>query len=140
LYIGLLSVFSQTTSKDTTYKSRKLKVDEINLVSSYYKQDGDHAAVTGGIGSQHLTDISNSFDIKPARRDKKNRKQSFELELGADYFTSASTDMVDKATLSSASSDDARKYGSFTYSSENEQKEKEQRWAFRFPPNTITIR
>lgn len=124
LYIGLLSAFSQTTPKDTTYKNRKLKIDEINLVSSYYKQDGDHAAVTGGIGSQHLTDISNSLDIKLAWRDRKSRKKSFDVELGADYFTSASTDMVDMKTLSSASRDDMRKYGSLTYSSENEQRGK----------------
>ena len=43
-------------------KSRKLKIEEINLVSSYYTQNGSNAAVTGGIGSEKLTDIANVFD------------------------------------------------------------------------------
>jgi len=36
---------------------------EIDLLSSYYKQDGDHAAVTGGIGTEELTDVSTLFVV-----------------------------------------------------------------------------
>jgi Tat protein secretion system quality control protein TatD with DNase activity len=69
-----------------------LTFEEANIVSSYYKQDGNHAAVTGGIGSQQLTDISNTIDLKLSKYDKRNRKHSFIGEFGIDHYTSASSD------------------------------------------------
>ncbi|WP_431209260.1 hypothetical protein ACQ86N_24030 [Puia sp. P3] len=50
MYFMLLHAFSQVAS-DTSFRSRKLKLDEVNLVSSYYTQNGDHSAIQGGIGS-----------------------------------------------------------------------------------------
>ena len=91
--LALLHSFGQADS--TGYQSRKLKVEEINLVSSYYKQDGNNAAVTGGIGSQKLTDIANVIDIKLTRYDKKLRKHTFGAEVGIDTYTSASSDKID---------------------------------------------
>jgi len=123
LYLGLLTAFSQTTQKDTsTYKNRKLKLEEVNLVSSYYQQDGDHAAVTGGTGSQHLTNLSGSIDVKLSKRDNKNRKHSFIFDIGVDHYTSASTDKINPATISSASRNDTRIYPSLSWSVENENK------------------
>jgi hypothetical protein len=123
LYIGLLTAFSQTTPKDSAaYKSRKLSVEEINLVSSYYTQDGDNAAVTGGTGSQHLTNLAGSIDVKLSKWDQKNRKHSFTFELGVDHYTSASSDKINPATISSASRNDTRIYPSLNWSIENEQK------------------
>ena len=82
MYLGILSAFSQNSQKaDSAYKSRKLKLEEVNIVSSYYQQNGDKATVTGGIGSQKLTDISNSIDLKLVRYDKKNRRHSFSFDL-----------------------------------------------------------
>ncbi|MEP6750250.1 MAG: DUF3570 domain-containing protein [Bacteroidota bacterium] len=118
--IALLQSFSQNTQDSTLFKSRKLKVEEINLVSSYYAQNGGHAAVTGGIGSEKLTDIANVFDIKLTRYDMKLRKQSFDLEVGIDHYTSASSDMIDLKANSSASHADTRIYPSLSWSIENE--------------------
>jgi len=123
MYISILAAFSQTSPKsDSTYKSRKLTFEEANLVSSYYKQDGNHAAVTGGIGSQKLTDISNTIDVKLSTYDKRNRKHSFIGEFGIDHYTSASSDQIDPKTISSASSADTRFYPSIGWSMENEKK------------------
>ena len=119
--MALLHSFSQTNT-DTGFQSRKLKMEEINLVSSYYSQNGDNAAVTGGIGSEKLTDIANIFDIKLTRYDKKLRKQSLDLELGIDHYTSASSDMIDLKANSSASHADTRIYPSLSWSVENEKK------------------
>lgn len=119
---ALLRSFSQQAPDSTGFQSRKLKVDEINLVSSYYNQTGDHAAVTGGIGTQQLTDIANVFDIKLAKVDKKLRKHTFDLEVGIDHYTSASSDKIDLKANSSASHADTRIYPSLTWSMENEQK------------------
>ncbi|MGZ5254060.1 MAG: DUF3570 domain-containing protein [Flavitalea sp.] len=126
LYFSFLSVFSQQSVTDSSkYKSRKLHFEEANLVSSYYHQEGSHAAVTGGIGSQKLTDIANVFDIKLYRYDKKYRKQSYLFELGIDHYSSASSDRIDPKTISSASSADTRVYPSLTWSIENERKGQE---------------
>ncbi|MES1181935.1 MAG: DUF3570 domain-containing protein [Flavobacterium sp.] len=123
IFLALFSSFAQTSPKeDTAYKSRKLKLEEVNIVSSYYHQDGNHAAVTGGIGSQQLTDLSNSIDLKLSKYDKQNRKHSFTAELGIDHYTSASSDKIDPKTISSASHADTRIYPSFGWTMENEKK------------------
>lgn len=118
----LLKSFSQQNADTAGIGSRKLKIDEINLVSSYYGQNGDHAAVTGGIGTQKLTDIANVFDIKLVKYDRKFRKHAFDVEVGIDHYTSASSDRVDLKANSSASHADTRIYPSLTWSMENEQK------------------
>ena len=118
----LLKGFSQQATDSTAFGSRKLKVDEINLVSSYYGQNGDHAAVTGGNGTQKLTDIANVFDIKLVKYDRRLRKHAFDVEVGIDHYTSASSDRVDLKANSSASHADTRIYPSLTWSMENEQK------------------
>jgi len=123
LYLGVLAAFSQPVSSDSaTYKNRKLKIDEINFVSSYYHQEGDHSAVTGGTGTEKLSDIANSIELKMSNYDKKNRKRILTAEAGIDYYTSASSDKIDPKTLSSASSSDVRIYPSVSYSIENEVK------------------
>ncbi|WP_347841482.1 DUF3570 domain-containing protein [uncultured Draconibacterium sp.] len=40
------------------YKKRVLENTEIDILFNYYEQDGENAAVTGGIGTEELTDIS----------------------------------------------------------------------------------
>ena len=121
--MALAKSFSQNVPDSANgFQSRKLKVEEINLVSSYYTQNGEHAAVTGGIGTQKLTDIANVFDIKLIRHDKKLRKHSFDMELGVDHYTSASSDRVDLKANTSASYADTRIYPSLTWTVENEKK------------------
>jgi len=119
---ALLKSFSQQTPDTTGFQSRKLKIEEINLVSSYYNQTGDHAAVTGGIGTQQLTDIANVIDVKLVKYDRKLRKHAFDLEVGIDHYTSASSDQVDLKANSSASHADTRIYPSLSWSMENEKK------------------
>jgi len=123
IFFTLFASFAQSTPKDSAnYKSRKLTFEEANLVSSYYSQNGDHASVTGGIGTQKLSDISNTIDLKFVRWDKKIRKHSVGVELGIDHYTSASSDKIDPYTLSSASHADTRIFPSLTWSMENEKK------------------
>ena len=123
MYFTMLAALSQgNANTDSTYKPRKLTFEEANLVSSYYRQDGNNAAVTGGIGSEKLTDFSNSIDLKLSRYDKRNRKHSFTAELGIDHYTSASSDKIDPATISSASHADTRFYPSLAWTMENENK------------------
>jgi hypothetical protein len=123
MYFSILSSFSQNSqTADTFYKKRNLKIDEINIVSSYYNQDGNNATTSGGIGSQKLTDVSTSIDLKLIGYDKRNRKHSFTAELGFDHYTSASSDKIDPSTISSASRNDRRIYPSIGWAVENENK------------------
>src|SRR6476661_4825357 len=103
MYIGVLAAFSQNSTTDTAYKSRKLKFDEANFVSSYYKQDGNNSAVTGGIGTEKLTDISNALDVRLIKYGKSGKKHIFDAEVGLDFYTSASSDKIDLSANSSAS-------------------------------------
>jgi len=122
MYLGILAAFSQQPKSDSAYRSRKLSLEEANLVSSYYVQDGNNAAVTGGIGSEHLVDFSNSIDLKLNRFDRRSRKHTLTAELGIDHYTSASSDKIDPSTISSASHADTRIYPSLGYTIENESK------------------
>ena len=47
IFLHFFSGFAQS-STDSGYESRKLKLEEVNLVSSYYHQEGNNSAVTGG--------------------------------------------------------------------------------------------
>lgn len=120
--MALLQSLSLRAQDTAGVQSRKLTIDEINLVSSYYNQTGDHAAVTGGLGTQQLTDIANVIDVKLVRYDKKLRKHSFDGEIGLDHYTSASSDRIDLKANSSASHADTRIYPSLTWSMENDKK------------------
>jgi hypothetical protein len=123
MYFTILAAFSQGSPKnDSAYKIRKLTFEEANLVSSYYRQDGNNSAVTGGIGSEKLTDFSNSIDLKLNMYDRRLRKHSFMAEIGIDHYTSASSDKIDPSTLSSASHADTRFYPSLSWTMENESK------------------
>jgi len=122
--LGLLRVAAQdnTPADSTAYKAQKLKLDEINLVSSYYKQDGNNSAVTGGIGTEKLTDISNSLDVKFVKHGATGKKHTLDVEVGVDHYSSASSDMIDLSANTSASYSDIRVYPSLSYTMENEEK------------------
>jgi hypothetical protein len=103
----------------TDYNSRKLKLDEINLVSSYYSQDGNHSPITGGIGTERVIDVSNGIDLKLIWSGEHN-KYTVSAGLGIDYHTSASAAYV---SLSGASQQGGtRVYPSLDYSVENVKK------------------
>ncbi len=119
---ALLQSYSQNINDTTGFKSRKLKIEEINLVSSYYNQDGNNSSVTGGIGTEKLTDIANVIDIKLTRYDTKLRKHTFTGEVGIDHYTSASSDKIDPKNISSASHADTRIYPAISWNVENEKK------------------
>src|SRR5664279_3850923 len=121
IYIMVLQAFSQSAAKDSsTYKSKPLKIDEINLVSSYYTQNGDHSAVTGGIGTERVVDLANGLDVKWVGFDKNQRKHSLTASLGIDHHSSASSAYVNKSGASKTGG--TRIYPSVDWTIENEKK------------------
>src|SRR6478752_3604610 len=102
-YLSIVCSFAQSPAPadSSTYENRKLKLNEIDFVSSYYVQNGDNSAVTGGVGSEHLTDFSNILSIDYQKTDQKNRVHHYGFDMGIDHYTSASSDKIDPSTISS---------------------------------------
>lgn len=115
--------------------SSKVDLDDIDVtfLSSYYEQDGNHAAVTGGYGTEYLNNIAPSVIINfPV-----DTIRSLSLVGGVDYYSSASTDNIDNATLdpnhvSGESSSDLRGYATLGYKVKNNQKRTERGIALGF--------
>ncbi|WP_145860866.1 DUF3570 domain-containing protein [Pedobacter suwonensis] len=126
MYFGILGTYAQSRPEpakvdSSKYQSRKLKVDEVNLVSAYYHQNGNNSAVTGGIGTEKLSDFANTIDLQMSKFNKRGKKNTFLFELGVDHYTSASSDKIDPNTISSASSADTRIYPSLNWTHSNEE-------------------
>ena len=118
LYFSLLSAFSQQYNVDTSsYRNTKLKLDEVNLVSGYFNQDGNHSAVTGGIGTQQLNDVSNVLELKFLKQNDRNNKYTWDMEVGFDHHTAASQAYINTSGAS-------RTFGNRFYPSINWQVEK----------------
>lgn len=107
---------STLTDNRSDFVKRQLKFEEVNLVTGYYLQDGNNSAVTGGIGTEKLTDLANSFEISFSKLDRFNRKHSYTLDFNIDTYTSASSDKIDPLTISSASKSDKHIYPSISWS------------------------
>lgn len=121
LTVGLLAgmlkgAYAQTAVDKEAYEKRKLKIEEVNLVSSYYGQDGNNSAVTGGIGTEKLGDFANSIDLKLSFIDRKSRQHFINADFNIDHYTSASSDNIDPLTVSSASRSDTHVYPSLSWS------------------------
>ena len=120
LYILLLNAFSQTIKDSSLYKARPLRLEEVNIVSSYYTQDGNHSAVTGGIGTEKVTDFSNGIDLKFVGVDSRYRKHTLTTGVGLDHHTAASSAYVSKTGASQTGG--TRVYPSIDWTVENEKK------------------
>ncbi|MFT7667051.1 MAG: hypothetical protein ACI9O8_001396 [Patiriisocius sp.] len=83
-----LMAYSQETI--VSYKKRVLESVEIDLLASYYSQDGDNAAVTGGIGTEELTDIASNIVVSIPLNDDDILK----IDANISAYTSASSSNV----------------------------------------------
>ncbi|MEO8711173.1 MAG: DUF3570 domain-containing protein [Parafilimonas sp.] len=124
MYIMFLHAFSQFSNDTSAYKSKTLKLDEVNIISSYYSQKADKSAVMGGRtdskGIGDVTDFANGIDLRFVKWGNDKRKNTFDGGLGIDYHTAASQAYVD-------SNGHARNYGTriyptFDWTTENESK------------------
>ena len=83
------------------YEKPDWKKIDIDFLSSYYSQDGNRSAVTGGIGTEQLTDFTQKVIVNVPI----NPKMSLNVDGGYDYYSSASTDNIDNIRSSDSSSD-----------------------------------
>jgi len=110
--IGLLALAlkGKPQATDTSYQKREIPRTNIEIVYSQYNQDGDHSAVTGGIGTEKLGVYAPGFIIT-----KYNGKNIYSLSAGGDIISSASVDNID-FEQSSASRMDLRSHANLNYS------------------------
>jgi hypothetical protein len=92
LTISLLILLTLSLAgQDSVYIKRKLSETDINLLFSYYAQDGNHSAVTGGTGTEKLS----VYAPKATLTYQVDSSHSVYLNGGLDWITSASTDKID---------------------------------------------
>jgi hypothetical protein len=102
LYLLFLHGFSQVSDQySNIFKAKKLKLEEVNLVTSYYTQDGNHSAVTGGIGTEKLTDYANMLELKLVGYGETGLKHTILAGMGIDHHTAASQKWISATGASS---------------------------------------
>jgi hypothetical protein len=104
----------QEKNQKTKESSDEYQETEVNFLMNYYDQDGDHSPVTGGQGTEELSNVAPSFVVHiPV-----DSLSSLDLNFGIDIYSSASTDNIDyfDTHKSSASSMDARAHINASYS------------------------
>ncbi|MBP1678080.1 MAG: hypothetical protein H6Q20_2639 [Bacteroidetes bacterium] len=95
------SAFAQYLKKDSaSYSAKSLKLDEVNLVTGYYSQTGDHATTLGGAGDEKVQEISSAIDLKFVGYSNPNYIHSLTAGLGFAYHTAASAAWVSKTGAS----------------------------------------
>lgn len=105
--------------------SSKIHLEDITLdfVSSYYEQAGNNSPVTGGVGTEKLSDIANVLTINiPV-----DTIRSLSVKGGVDFYSSASSDNIDNQLIldnhiSGASASDTRGYFTIGGKIKNNQK------------------
>lgn len=133
LYLLFLHGFSQVTEHYTSiFQAKPLRLEEINLVTSYYTQTGSHSAVTGGgdmklnglvikgSGSEQLTDFANMLELKLVGYSETGIKHTILAGLGVDHHSAASQKWISSTGASSPEGN--RVYPSLNWTAENESK------------------
>ncbi len=105
-----LALKGKAQKADTAYQKKIIPKTSIEVLFSYYNQDGDHSAVTGGIGTEKLNVYAPMISIAYTRN-----KSELSFNAGGDIVSSASTDNID-FVKSSPSKVDTRMHTDVDYS------------------------
>lgn len=89
-FFAFAKAYSQQASTQV-YKKRVLETTEIDFLTSYYGQNGDNAAVSGGIGTEELNDFTTTFVVAIPLNDD----DVLTIDAGISAYTSASSSNVD---------------------------------------------
>lgn len=109
--IIIFLITTTVTAQDSAYIKRKLTETEISALFSFYTQDGDHSAVTGGTGTENLQVYTPQISVSHST----DSTHTILFDAGVDFITSASTDNIDY-NMSSASRQDAHFHAKAGYS------------------------
>jgi hypothetical protein len=89
LMVGF-TVFSQETTDSIQFKKRVLESTEVDFLLSYYKQDGSKSAVSGGIGTEELTNLASNIVVAMPLNDD----DVLTVDLGISAYSSASSSNI----------------------------------------------
>lgn len=95
----LFTLICNAQTAENTYKKRVLENTEVDIIASYYSQDGDNAAVTGGIGTEELTDFAGNFVVSIPLNDD----DVFTIDATVSAYSSASSSNLNPFDASGAS-------------------------------------
>ena len=98
LFFITIATFAQNDSTKV-YKKRVLESTEVDFLMSYYEQDGNNASVTGGIGTEELTDLSPTIVVSIPL----NEDDILTVDFGISAYTSASSSNLNPFDKSGAS-------------------------------------
>ena len=113
--VATAAMGQQTTN--TTARARRVREltpAEVHILGSYYSQEGEHSPVTGGIGTEELTDVTPAIIVNVPL----DSVTDLGVNFGMDFYSSASTDKIDY-NVSSASSSDLRTHLNVSLSRRN---------------------
>ena len=91
-------VYSQGT-KQPAFKKRVLESTEVDFLASYYVQDGSRSSVSGGIGSEKLTDVASNITVAMPLNDD----DVLTVDIGISAYSSASSSNINPFNSSGAS-------------------------------------
>ncbi|RTY75205.1 DUF3570 domain-containing protein [Flavobacterium sp. LS1R10] len=94
-----VTAFSQENSKEPVFKKRVLESTEVDFLTSYYEQDGSRSAVSGGIGSEKLTDVASNIVVAMPL----NEDDVLTIDLGISAYSSASSSNINPFNSTGAS-------------------------------------
>lgn len=94
--------FGQEVNAPVVFKKRVLESIEVDFLSGYYKQDGNKSAVSGGIGSEKLTDITSNIVVAMPLSDD----AILTVDLGISAYSSASSSNINPFNATGASEGD----------------------------------
>jgi len=102
-FLSGAALFAQQNAPTDSLSAGRRKLDrtEVDFLFSYYHQEGNNSAVTGGTGTEKLSDYASIIVVNVPVRSNHN----VEVDFGTSYYTSASSDNINPYTVSSASSD-----------------------------------
>lgn len=139
-FFCLTTAAGQEPPEEESYKRRVLESTEVEILSSYYSQRGDHAAVSGGKGTEALTDLTPTIVVSIPLNDD----DVLTIDAGISAYTSASSSNIDPwdgeqpadpfTASSGASSSDvyASFQGTYTHSSDD----RNRIWSLRLSAST----
>ena len=93
------TAFSQGNSKELVFKKRVLERTEVDFLASYYNQDGSKSAVSGGVGSEKLTDVASNIVVAMPLNDD----DVLTIDLGISAYSSASSSNINPFNSTGAS-------------------------------------
>lgn len=94
-----ITAFAQEKDSPGTFKKRVLENTEVDFLLSYYNQDGTHSPVSGGIGSEKLTDVASNIVVAVPLNDD----DVLTFDVGISTYTSASSSNINPFNATGAS-------------------------------------